>query len=75
MQLECIFSNKPLNTRTTTYEFFVVVYLFVRSKASGCTHVAWYCHKRSQEMRKLTENEAFTVKLLQMQSPHQYGQG
>ena len=34
-----IFKNDLLNIRTITYDFFVVVCLFVRPKASGCAYV------------------------------------
>ena len=44
----CIFRNNLLNIRTTIYDFFVAVYLFVRPKVSGCMDVAWFWHKRSQ---------------------------
>ena len=46
---------------TATYDFFVIVRIFVLPKASGCTHVACSCYKHSQGKSKLIRIDAFTV--------------
>ena len=60
-----IFRNSVLNIWTVLKTFFVAKCLFVRPKASGCAHVAWSWHKRSQRKNKATRLGAPTVKLLQ----------
>ena len=57
----CILRNSLLNIKTTIKDFFVVEYLFVRPKISGCAHVAWSWHTRSQRKKKVTESDAPTV--------------
>ena len=61
----CNFRNTLLNIGTSFDDFFVAECIFVRSKASGCAHVAWSQHTLKQQKNKVTRNEAPTVKLIQ----------
>ena len=56
-RLTCIFRSNLFNTSTSTYDFFVVVCLFVQFKASGYEHAAWSWYKRSEEKNKLTRRK------------------
>ena len=56
-----IFRNSLLNIRTSTYGICVAECLFLLSEVSGCAHVTWCWHKRSQRERKLTRNFPPTV--------------
>ena len=65
----CIFKIKLLNVGTTLHNIFIVLCLIVQSKVSGCWYVVRYWHKRSHGKSKLTQSDALTVKLLQLQPP------
>ena len=56
-----IFRNTLLNIRTSTDDFFVAEWLFLRSKASGCAHVAWSWQYVAGK-NKVTRSEAPKIK-------------
>ena len=61
--IDCIFRIKPLNVRTTTYDFFVIVGEFVGANTFNSAHAAWSSHNRTHSHSKLIRNEALKVKI------------